>query len=118
RPKGFLQGGHLLPFGSSALEYLTELTHRRPRIWVGDVDRLHALLATFGDDAMRAAFARGLAEQAIGAEYIAHYLAGMVMTPRPIEDSAGHPTSRSSFLGHPGGSVSSGDDQLSLDLPS
>ena len=68
---------------------------------------------------MRAAFARGLAEQAIGAEYVAHYLAGMVMTPRPIEgDRAGHPTSRSSFLGHPGGSVSSGDDQLSLDLPS
>ncbi len=119
RAKRYLQREHLLALGSSALEYLTELTHRRPRIWVGDVDRLHALLATFGDDAMRAAFARGLAEQAIGAEYIAHYLAGMVMTPRPIEgDSAGHPTSRSSFLGHPGGSVSSGDDQLSLDLPS
>ena len=62
-------------WGPSALDYLTELTHRRPRIWLRDVDRLHALLATYGDDAMRAAFARGLAEQAIGAEYIAHYLA-------------------------------------------
>ena len=119
RAKRYLQREHLLALGSSALEYLTELTHRRPRIWVGDVDRLHTLLATFGDDAMRAAFARGLAEQVIGAEYIAHYLAGMVMTPRPIEgDSTGHPTSRSSSLGHPGGSVSSGDDQLCLDLPS
>ena len=119
RAKRYLQREHLLALGSSALEYLTELTHRRPRIWVGDVDRLHTLLATFGDDAMRAAFARGLAEQVIGAEYIAHYLAGMVMTPRPIEgDSTGHPTSRSSSLGHPGGWVFSGDDQLSLDLPS
>ena len=58
-----------------------ELTHRRPRIWLRDVDRLHALLATYGDDAVRAAFTRGLAEQAIGAEYIAHYLAAIVTTP-------------------------------------
>jgi len=57
------------------LEYLTELTHRRPRIWIRDVDRPHSLLAIYGDDALRTAFLRGLAEQAIGAEYIAHYLA-------------------------------------------
>jgi len=58
-------------------------------------------LATFGDDALRAAFARGLAEQTIGAEYIAHYLAAMVTTPPPIEgDSPGRPGSRSSLLEH------------------
>jgi len=120
RAKRYLQREHLLALGSSALEYLTELTHRRPRIWLRDVDRLHALLATFGDDAMRAAFTQGLAEEAIGGEYIAHYLAATVTTPPPpIEgDSTGHPTSRSAFLGHPGGSISSGEDQLSLDLPS
>ena len=28
-----------------ALEYLTELTHRRPRLWVRDVHQLHELLA-------------------------------------------------------------------------
>jgi len=36
------------------------------------------LLATYGDEAMRVAFARGVAEHAIGAEYIAHFLADAV----------------------------------------
>src|SRR5579864_7082580 len=118
RAKRYLQREHLLALGAAALEYLTELTHRRPQIWLRDVDRLHALLATYGDDAMRAAFARGLAEQAIGAEYIAHDLAATVTSPPPIEgDSTGHPTARSSFVGHPGGSISTGDQRLPA-LPS
>src|SRR5712691_3505878 len=100
RAKRYLQREHLLALGSSALDYLTELTHRRPRIWIRDLDRLHELLATYGDAALRAAFARGLAEQAIGAEYIAHYLAAAVSTPPPIEgDGTGRPIDRSSFLG-------------------
>jgi hypothetical protein len=84
RAKRHLQREHLLELGPSALDYLTELTHRRPRIWLRDVDRLHALLATYGAEAMCAAFARGLAEQATGAEYIAHYLAAVVTIPRSI----------------------------------
>jgi hypothetical protein len=100
------------------LEYLTELTHRRPRIWLRDVDRLHTLLATYGDEAVRSAFTRGLAEQAIGAEYIAHFLADVITTPAPITgDSTGRPDDRLSVLGHPGGSMSR-SEQLSLDLPS
>jgi hypothetical protein len=43
-------------------------------VWIRDVARLHELLERHGDDALRAAFERGLTEQAIGAEYIAHYL--------------------------------------------
>jgi transposase len=118
RAKRYLQREHLLALGPSALDYLTELTHRRPGIWLRDVDRLHALLATYGDDAMRAAFARGLDAQTIGAEYIAHDLAATVRPPTPIEgDSTGYPVDRSVFLGHPGGSISRGE-QLSLDLPS
>lgn len=118
RAKRYLQREHLLELGPPALEYLTELTHRRPQIWIRDVDRLHTLLATYGGDAVRAAFTRGLAEQAIGAEYIAHYLAEIVTTPLPIEgDSTGRPDARSSSLRHPGGS-SPRDEQLSLDLPS
>ena len=102
RAKRYLQREHLLALGASALDYLTELTHRRPRIWIRDVDRLHELLATYGDVALRAAFARGLTEQAIGAEYIAHYLAAAVTTPSSIEgEGTGHPPVRSSFLGHP-----------------
>jgi transposase len=114
RAKRYLQREHLLALGPAALEYLTELTHRRPRIWLRDVDRLHTLLATYGEDAVRAAFSRGLAEQAVGAEYIAHYLAAAVPTPRPIEgESPGHPGSRSSLGGHPGGSAARAD-QLRL----
>ena len=107
RAKRYLQREHLLELGPSALEYLTELTHRRPRIWLRDVDRLHTLLATYGEAAVRAAFTRGLAEQAIGAEYIAHYLADAVTAPAPIGgDGTGRPAGRSPVLGHPGGSIS------------
>jgi hypothetical protein len=75
RAKRYMQREHLLEIGRVALEYLTELTHRRPRVWIRDVARLHDLLERYGDDALRVAFERGLAEQVIGAEYIAHYLA-------------------------------------------
>ena len=74
RAKRYMQREHLLELGHAALEYLTELTHRRPRVWIRDVDRLHALLEEHGEQALRAAFERGLEEHAIGAEYIAHYL--------------------------------------------
>jgi transposase len=118
RAKRYLQREHLLKLGPDALAYLTELTHRRPQVWLRDIDRLHTLLATYGDDAIRAAFARGVREHAIGAEYIGHFLADAVTTPASIEgDSTGHPDDRSSFLGHPGGSISR-SAQLTFDLPS
>jgi hypothetical protein len=98
--------------------YLTELTHRRPQIWLRDIDRLHTLLATYGDDAMRAALARGVAEHAIGAEDIAHFLADAVTTPTPIEgDTTGQPDTRSSRPGHPS-RPSVRSEQLAFDLPS
>jgi transposase len=118
RAKRYLQREHLLKLGPDALAYLTELTHRRPQVWLRDIDRLHTLLATYGDDALRTAFARGVVEHAIGAEYIAHFLADAVTTPAPIAgDSTGPPLDRSSRLEPPGQS-SLGHEQLSLDLPS
>ena len=74
RARRYLQRQHLLDLGAAALAYVTELTHRRPQIWIHDVERLHQLLQIHGDAAVRRAFERGLAEQAIGAEYIAQYL--------------------------------------------
>jgi transposase len=74
RAKRYMQREHLLEIGRAALEYLTELTHRRPRVWIRDVARLHDLLEQHGEEALRATFERGLKENAIGAEYIAHYL--------------------------------------------
>jgi len=41
RAKRYLQREHLLKLGPDALAYLTELTHRRPQVWLRDIDRLH-----------------------------------------------------------------------------
>jgi transposase len=90
RARRYLQRQHLLDLGSAALAYITELTHRRPQIWIHDVERLHGLLQTHGDAALRRAFERGLAEHAIGAEYIAHYL-GDVSPSLPFDPEAGRP---------------------------
>jgi transposase len=83
RGQRYLKRQHLLELGESALAYLTELTHRRPRRWVHDVDRLHALLQERGPVALRAAFVQGLAAGVFGAEYIAHYLSHPLDTPPP-----------------------------------
>jgi transposase len=74
RARRYMQREHLLHVGGVALQYLTELTHRRPRVWVRDVECLHDLLQRHGEEALRSSLARGLAEGAIGAEYIAHFL--------------------------------------------
>jgi len=74
RAQRYMKREHLVGLGGSALAYLTELVHRRPRVWIRDVDRLHDLLDRHGDDAIRAAFERGLAEGVYGHEYILHYL--------------------------------------------
>jgi transposase len=92
RARRYLQRQHLIDLGAAALAYLTELTHRRPRTWIPEVERLHDLLQTHGDAALRTAFERGLAEQAIGAEYIAHYL-GTTIPSLPFEDTDRPPIS-------------------------
>jgi hypothetical protein len=70
RGKRYLQRQHLLALGPAALAYLTELIHRRPRLWLQEVDRLHALLQNHGDAAMRRAFEEGLRQQVFGVEYL------------------------------------------------
>jgi hypothetical protein len=107
RARQYLQRQHLLDVGAAALAYLTELTHRRPRTWIHEVERLHALLQTHGDAALRAAFERGVADQAIGAEYIAHYL-GETMPALPFDDTGGPPMISASWLPR-GGRVQAAD---------
>ncbi len=68
RAKHHLKRQHLLEIGGGSLDYLTELTHRRPEQWVRDVDRLHELLQHHVAEAMRNAFDRALTE------HVAHYL--------------------------------------------
>lgn len=75
RGKRYLMRQHLLDVGGAALDYLTELVHRRPRTWVAEVERLHALLQDHGPDPLRDAFAFAIANKTFGAEYVAHFLA-------------------------------------------
>lgn len=74
RGKRYLERQHLLELGEAVHTYLTELTHRRPRRWLRDVEHLHALLQQHGAPLLRAAFEHALQQRAFGAEYIDHYL--------------------------------------------
>jgi len=85
RGKRYLMRQHLLELGPAMHTYLTELTHRRPRLWVHDVERLHALLQTEGGEALRAAVDQALDADLFGAEYLAHFL-------RPTEHPLARPT--------------------------
>ena len=84
RAKRYLQREHLLGLGGAALSYLTELVHRRPRVWIRDVERLHTLLEQHGDDALRAAFERGLSESLFGHEYVAYHLVNAPQQELPL----------------------------------
>lgn len=87
RAKRYLKRQQLLDLGQAAYDYVTEIVHRRPRAWIGDVERLHALLQRHGAEAMRQAFQLGLAQNAFGAEYVAHFLDDR-FGPRPIGEVA------------------------------
>ncbi len=84
RAKRYLKRQHLLELGQVAFDYITEIVHRRPRGWIGDIDRLHDLLQQHGPDAMRQAFQRGLELGTFGAEYVAHFFNDR-FGPRPLE---------------------------------
>jgi hypothetical protein len=57
------------------VHFLTEIVHRRPRTWKGDVEALYALLEHHGEErliqAVQAAELRGL----FGAEYVRSFMA-------------------------------------------
>lgn len=74
RGRRYLMRQQILDVGAPALNYLTELVHRRPDQWIGDVERLHALLQSWGPQAMHRAFTTAVCQHTVGAEYIAHYL--------------------------------------------
>jgi hypothetical protein len=74
RAKRYYKREQLLALGPVALAYLTEIVHRRPKTWVGDVEELYSLLETYGDAPLRTAMEHALAQQVFGAEYVTHYL--------------------------------------------
>jgi len=78
RGRRYLKRQHLLELGPEAIEYLTEIVHRRPRTWPSDVDEMHELLQSFGDAMTRAAIGRALSAQTYGAEYVCHHVGLLV----------------------------------------
>lgn len=70
RAKRYLKRQQLLDLGEPALDYLTEIVHRRPKDWIRDVDQLHDLLQLHGPDRLRSAFEHGLSLQVFGARHI------------------------------------------------
>jgi len=85
RAKRYLKREQLLELGPAAFAYLTEVVHRRPRAWVGQVDGLHALLQKHGPELLRAAFAHALEQETYGTEYVAHYLGQMQVSAEQRE---------------------------------
>jgi transposase len=83
RAKRYLQREQLLELGPPALEYLTEIVHRRPRAWVSEVEALHTLLQQHGAEPLREAFVQALAQETFGTEYVRHYLHGAAPTSLP-----------------------------------
>lgn len=75
RAKRYAKRGHLIALGQPALDYVDSLVMHRPLRWKHDIDQLHQMLAEYGDEAMLRAFVWANANDVVGAEYIAHYLA-------------------------------------------
>jgi hypothetical protein len=84
RGKNYLKRQHLLDLGEDAVEYLTELVHRRPRTWFGDVHKMHELLSLHGDAATYAAITAALEARTFGAEYVAHQLGELARLARLV----------------------------------
>jgi transposase len=74
RGQRYLKRQQLLEVGEPALEYLTEITHRRPRAWVQEIEGLFELLQHNGPELLRAAFATSVATRTIGIEYVRRHL--------------------------------------------
>ena len=78
----------ILELGSVGEAYLTELIHRRPHIWKGDVERLFALLEELGDAHFRLVLQRALFQQLIGAEYVVRLAARGVTSTQSSAEAA------------------------------
>lgn len=71
RAKRYLMRQQLLEVGQPALDFITELVHRKPRAWLGEVERLHALLLEHGKEVLFKAFQAAVADDAIGSVAVA-----------------------------------------------
>ena len=70
RAKLYFKREQIVGLGGDAHAFLTELVHRRPKLWPREVEELFRLLETLGDQQVRRAISEALHEQTIGAEYV------------------------------------------------
>jgi transposase len=71
RAKLYSKRQQILELGGVAETFLTEIVHRRPRTWKGDVERLYDLLLQAGPKPLLAAMGRATAKRLFGAEHVA-----------------------------------------------
>jgi hypothetical protein len=71
----------LLEVGPTAVDYMTELVHRKPRSWWDDVDELHGLLQSFGPAALDVAFAKAIQQQRFDSAWLHELVANLVSAP-------------------------------------
>jgi transposase len=76
RARLYYQRQSLWELGAAAETWLTELVHRRPAHWALDVEQGFALLQEHGPQRILGAFAQGVRQRAIGAEYVRAHLTG------------------------------------------
>jgi hypothetical protein len=85
RGKRYLKRQQILDLGASAVAYLTEIVHRRPKEWIRDVDRLHDILQTHGAEVLRRAMEDGLRAQVFSASYVERSLQGTLVFEGTIQ---------------------------------
>jgi transposase len=64
----------LLELGGKVEPYLTELVHRHPRTWKGDVEALHALLIARGAATLLRGIEEAISKRLYGSEYVTRLL--------------------------------------------
>jgi hypothetical protein len=74
RGKRYLKRQQLLDLGEPVFRYLTEIVHRRPKEWIGEVDRLHEILQKHGPEVLLRAVEAGLNEQIFSACYAERFV--------------------------------------------
>lgn len=75
RGRLYFQRQRLLELGPVVVHFLTEIVHRRPRTWKGDVEALYELLDRCGEEPLIQAVQAAQLRSLFGAEYVRGFVA-------------------------------------------
>jgi transposase len=75
RARLYVKRQQLLELGADMEGYLTEIVHRHPRTWKGDMEGLHALLLAAGPARLLAAIRAAIPRRLFGAQYVTALIA-------------------------------------------